>query len=252
MDAQGPERERDHQQTGQQRDEVHQVHRWLVLEDRSEQHAELLHPGTGEHRAPPDLGGVCGLGVPEQEEARREREPAPDQPSHDLSHMGVGPDGRSQARMVDVGSKAETRRSALARARVELPPGLGAVLRRGEGPKGPLEEVVRVAGILGAKRTADLIPMCHPLGLDHVEVELRHLEEDLLEIRCRASCMGRTGVEMEALTGASLAALTVVDMVKAAGKGVRIRAVELLEKTGGKSGTWRRPGAEEAPGPQEA
>ena len=87
--------------------------------------------------------------------------------------------------------------------------------------------------------TADLIPMCHPLGLDHVEIDVAQAGEDVLEIRCRAACSGRTGVEMEAMTGASLAALTVYDMTKALSKGIVIERVELLEKTGGKSGPWR-------------
>ncbi|MGK0218710.1 MAG: cyclic pyranopterin phosphate synthase [Planctomycetota bacterium] len=149
--------------------------------------------------------------------------------------------------MVDVGAKGVTGRSALARAVVELPAGVGELLSEGGGPKGPVGEVARVAGILGAKRTADLIPMCHPLSLDHVELDLVWLPDDRLEIFCRASCQGRTGVEMEALTGAGVAALTVVDMVKGVSKGVRISCIELLEKTGGKSGTWRRVGAQIPP-----
>ena len=174
--------------------------------------------------------------------------PEPQDPSQadlraGLSHLRRGKGG-DEAQMVDVGAKAVSARSALARAVVELPAGLGQVLERGDGPKGPLIEVARVAGILGAKRTADLIPMCHPLGLDHVDLSIEFIEGDRIEIRCRASCQGRTGVEMEALTGAGLAALTVVDMVKGAGKGVRIGGIELLEKTGGKSGTWRRSGAD--------
>jgi len=161
----------------------------------------------------------------------------------ELSHLGT-PDaeGRRGARMVDVGGKATTLRSALARALVVFPTGLLERILRGEGPKGPIEEVARVAGILAAKRTGELIPMCHPLGLDHVEVHFERAGEDTLEVRCRATCEGRTGVEMEALLGASVAALTVYDMVKAASKGIRVERVELLEKSGGKGGTWRAPG----------
>ncbi len=164
----------------------------------------------------------------------------------ELSHVvpsgsGASPD-RAQARMVDVGSKPATRRSALARARVRFPAGLlGPILADG-GPKGPIEEVARAGGILAAKRTGELIPLCHPLGLDHVEIVFERVEEDVLEVRCRASCEGRTGVEMEALTGASVAALVVYDMTKALDHGIRIEAVELLEKSGGRSGTWRAPG----------
>lgn len=141
--------------------------------------------------------------------------------------------------MIDVGEKVVTERRALARARVRFPPGVLARVLAGSGPKGPLEEVARVAGILAAKRTGDLIPMCHPLGLDHVEVTFDTPGEDLLEVRCAASCRARTGVEMEAMVGASVAALTVYDMAKGVDKGIRIEAVELLEKSGGKSGTWR-------------
>ena len=143
--------------------------------------------------------------------------------------------------MVDVGKKPVTARSALARAWVRFPPGLRARILAGAGPKGPIEEVARCAGILAAKRTAELIPMCHPLGLDQVEILFEPLGEDLLEIRCRANCAGKTGVEMEALTGAALAALTVYDMTKGLDHGIRIERIELVEKSGGKSGTWRAP-----------
>ncbi|MEZ6013727.1 MAG: cyclic pyranopterin monophosphate synthase MoaC [Planctomycetota bacterium] len=168
----------------------------------------------------------------------------------ELSHLAP-PDaaGRRGARMVDVGGKEVTRRTALARALVVFPPGLLEAVLRGQGPKGPIEEVARLAGILGAKRTGELIPLCHPLGLDAVDVTLARVAADTLEVRCRASCAGRTGVEMEALMGASLAALTVYDMTKAASKGIRIERVELLEKTGGRSGHWRAEGANDAPAP---
>ena len=157
-----------------------------------------------------------------------------------LSHIETDPEGRSRAVMVDVGGKPETSRTALARAVVVFPEGLlGGILESG-GPKGPIEEVARVAGILGAKRTGDLIPMCHPLGLDVVDIDFAQIGPDQLEIRCRTACFGRTGVEMEAMAGASIAALTVYDMTKALAKGIRLEAVELLEKTGGKHGAWRR------------
>jgi cyclic pyranopterin phosphate synthase len=141
--------------------------------------------------------------------------------------------------MVDVGAKERTPRRALARARIVFPPGILADVLRGAGPKGPIEEVARTAGILGAKRTAELIPMCHPLGLDFVDLWFERVEEDVLEVRCEARCTGSTGVEMEALTGASVAALTVYDMTKALSKRIRIEGVMLLEKDGGKSGSWR-------------
>jgi cyclic pyranopterin phosphate synthase len=141
--------------------------------------------------------------------------------------------------MVDVGSKSVTRRTARARALVRFPAGRLAALLEGRGPKGPIEEVARCAGILAAKRTGELIPMCHPLGLDHVDVELEPVGEDLLEVRCSARCEGRTGIEMEAMTGAAVAALAVYDMTKALDHGIRIERLELLEKSGGKSGSWR-------------
>ena len=156
----------------------------------------------------------------------------------DLSHVeGEGSEARS--RMVDVGEKPVTKRRALARARVVFPEGVLERVLEGAGPKGPIEEVARVAGTLAAKKTGDLIPMCHPLGLDHVEVAFEVTAPGILEIRCEASCEGKTGIEMEALTGASVAALTVYDMTKALTHGIRIESVELLEKDGGRSGAWR-------------
>mgnify|MGYP002628497798 CR=1 FL=1 len=147
--------------------------------------------------------------------------------------------------MVDVGSKPITERVAVASAQVVFPAGILADIEAGAGPKGSLQallEVARVAGIMAAKRTGDLIPMCHPLGLDHVEITFLRNGTDMLEIRCTAACKGRTGIEMEAMTGASLAALTVYDMTKALAKGIRLESVCLLEKRGGKSGIWRADG----------
>jgi cyclic pyranopterin phosphate synthase len=142
--------------------------------------------------------------------------------------------------MVDVGAKEVTAREAVARARIRFPAGvLGAVLA-GEGPKGPVTEMARAAGVLAAKRTGEWIPLCHTLPLDGVDLAFEQVGEDLLEVRCRAACRGRTGVEMEALVGASAAALTVYDMTKAMDHGIVIEAVELLEKRGGRSGTWVR------------
>jgi cyclic pyranopterin phosphate synthase len=143
--------------------------------------------------------------------------------------------------MVDVAGKEETDRSALARALVRFPKGVLDTVLAGTGPKGPVQEVARAAGILAAKRTAELIPMCHPLGLDHVEITFERIEADLLEVRCRTTCRGRTGVEMESLLGAALAALTIYDMTKGMDKGIRVESIEVLEKRGGKSGTWISP-----------
>jgi cyclic pyranopterin phosphate synthase len=143
--------------------------------------------------------------------------------------------------MVDVGGKRVTRRTAHAVAVVVLPPALAALLEGGEimAPKGPVFQAAVLAGIMGAKRTAELIPLCHPLALDDcsVEVKARPARPDgsvEVEIHCRARTRARTGVEMEALTGASVAALTLYDMGKAVTHGILIREVRLLEKTGGK------------------
>lgn len=175
----------------------------------------------------------------EQQNDDRGTDPVPPEKGS-LSHIETSGDGSAHSRMVDVGAKPVTERAAVARARVEFPPGLLGGILAGDGPKGPIEEVARVAGILAAKRTGDLVPMCHPLGLDVVEITFERASDDVLEIDCRTACSGRTGVEMEAMVGASMAALTVYDMTKAASKGIRIGAVELLEKSGGKSGLWRR------------
>ncbi|MEM6673017.1 MAG: cyclic pyranopterin monophosphate synthase MoaC [Planctomycetota bacterium] len=169
-------------------------------------------------------------------------DPEPPDPSAsaDLSHIESDAAGEQRSRMVDVGRKAPTRRTARARALVEFPAGVLEGLLAGGGPKGPIEEVARVAGILAAKRTDELVPMCHTLPLDAVEIRFEARDDRVLEVACTASCTGPTGVEMEAMVGASVAALTVYDMTKAVSKGIRLGAVELVEKTGGKSGTWRR------------
>jgi cyclic pyranopterin phosphate synthase len=144
--------------------------------------------------------------------------------------------------MVDVSAKARTARTAVAEAWVNVGAAVAALLRRGGGvAKGNVFETARVAGFMAAKKTAELIPMCHPLVLDAVEVTA-----DLVGVRARitvkVTAEGRTGVEMEAMTAAAVAALTVYDMVKSAGKGIEIGPVRLLEKQGGKSGRWSRGG----------
>jgi cyclic pyranopterin phosphate synthase len=151
-------------------------------------------------------------------------------------------DARHQPQMVDVGEKAVTRRTARAVATVSLPPALAALIADSEIPskKGPVLQTAILAGIMGAKKTSDLIPLCHPLPLDDckIEMEVRPPNADGsadIVIRCLASTHGRTGVEMEALTGASIAALTLYDMGKAISHGIVIRELRLLEKTGGKS-----------------
>lgn len=150
-----------------------------------------------------------------------------------LSHY----DEEGQAHMVDVGAKAPTRREARARAFVELTHEALAALP--DNPKGNPLEVARFAGIQAAKLTASLIPMCHPLPLSFVDVEAKVVAGGV-EIQTIAATVAGTGVEMEAMTAASIAALTVYDMTKALDKGIRIRDVELVSKSGGKSGEWRR------------
>jgi len=153
-----------------------------------------------------------------------------------LSH--VTDDGK--ASMVDVGGKTPTKRTAVAEAWVCVGHEIAELLRTtGAVAKGNVLDTARIAGILAAKRTAELIPMCHPLGLDVVEIDAE-LAGDRVRIVAKAVCRGRTGVEMEAMTAVSVASLTVYDMVKSAGKGVEIGPVRLLEKTGGKSGSWSR------------
>ena len=154
-----------------------------------------------------------------------------------LSHLEE--DGGS--RMVNVGAKPITLRTAEAEAIVRYPVEAFHKVLAGEIPKGGIVEPARVAGILAAKRTAELIPMCHGLSLDWVQIIIEPLpnEEPGLSVRCTASLEGRTGVEMEAMMGATMAALTLYDMTKALDKGIHIEKVRLLEKTGGKSGSWR-------------
>ena len=144
------------------------------------------------------------------------------------------------ARMVDVGAKRPTRRTAVAEARIDLGPQLAELLRSGGSvSKGNVIETARLAGIQAAKKTAELIPLCHPLALDVVELSAEVGQSSVCLV-ARVAAHGRTGVEMEAMTAVSVAALTVYDMVKSAGKGVEIGPIRLLEKTGGKSGPWKR------------
>ena len=151
-----------------------------------------------------------------------------------LTHL----DEAGAARMVDVGGKVETARSASATGRIRMSAEALAAVRDGSGPKGDVLAVARIAGIMAAKKTAELIPLCHPLALDAVTVEFA-FEADAVRANARASLTGRTGVEMEALVAASIALLTVYDMAKALDKGMVVEEVRLLEKTGGKSGDWR-------------
>jgi cyclic pyranopterin phosphate synthase len=143
--------------------------------------------------------------------------------------------------MVDVGPKADTEREAVAAGRVCMRPETLALLRAGDAPKGDVLGTARVAGILAAKRTAELIPLCHPLLLTKVTIDFEFDEANsAVAITAAVRCRGQTGVEMEALTAVSVAALTVYDMAKAVERGMMITDIRLLEKRGGKSGMWQR------------
>jgi cyclic pyranopterin phosphate synthase len=155
----------------------------------------------------------------------------------DLTHL----DEQGNARMVDVSGKPSTARRAVARALVRMSPETAAAVVEGDAPKGDVLGTARIAGIQAAKRTGELIPLCHPLGLDHVGVEAHvDVAAGVIALTAEARVTGPTGVEMEALTAATVAALTVYDMVKGLERGVEIAEVVLLEKSGGRSGDWRR------------
>ena len=154
----------------------------------------------------------------------------------DLTHL----DSEGHARMVDVGGKAPTARVAVAAGRITMNAQALAAIRDGTAPKGDVLAAARIAGIMAAKKTAELIPLCHPLALDAVTVDFA-LEADGVRVTATASLNGKTGVEMEALTAASVALLTVYDMAKAVDKAMVIDGVRLIEKRGGKSGDWRAP-----------
>lgn len=153
-----------------------------------------------------------------------------------LSHLG--PDGA--ARMVDVSSKETTTREAQASGVVTMRPEVLDRLMSGDLPKGDALATARLAGIMAAKRTAEWIPLCHPLALDWVEIEFARGGAGELRIACTARTSARTGVEMEALTGVSAAALTIYDMAKSADKGITIGPIRLERKSGGRSGDWHR------------
>jgi cyclic pyranopterin phosphate synthase len=152
-----------------------------------------------------------------------------------LSHLDAG----GAARMVDVSGKAVTAREAVARGRIKIAPAALRLVRAGHLAKGGVVETARLAGVLAAKRTADAIPLCHPLPLTHVDVDLR-LRRDGFLIEARVRTDAKTGAEMEALHAVAVAALTVYDMVKAADKTVEIGGIVLVAKSGGKSGAFRR------------
>jgi cyclic pyranopterin phosphate synthase len=156
-----------------------------------------------------------------------------------LTHIGAS----GAAHMVDVAEKPDSKRTAIARGRVSMSRETLALALSGDAKKGDVLGVARVAGIMAAKKTADLIPLCHPLSLSKVSVDIAP-DEGLpgFIVTAEASLTGKTGVEMEALTAVSVACLTIYDMLKAAERGMRIEAIELVEKRGGKSGIWRQDG----------
>jgi cyclic pyranopterin monophosphate synthase len=155
----------------------------------------------------------------------------------ELTHL----DAAGQASMVDVSSKPDTARRARARAVVRVSPETAAKVRDGDAPKGDVIGVARIAGIQAAKRTSELIPLCHPLSLSYVGVEgTIDVQTGEIELIAEARTTGPTGVEMEALTAVSVAALTVYDMVKGVQRGAEIAEIALLEKSGGRSGHWQR------------
>ncbi len=154
-----------------------------------------------------------------------------------LTHL----DDEGAARMVDVGAKSETARRAVARARVRMSPQTAAAVVAGDAPKGDVLGTARIAGIQAAKRTGELIPLCHPIGLDHLDLEAEvDAQAGLVTLTAQAGVTARTGVEMEAMTAAAVAALTVYDMVKAVDKLAVITDLRVERKSGGKSGDWSR------------
>jgi cyclic pyranopterin phosphate synthase len=155
-----------------------------------------------------------------------------------LTHL----DALGNALMVDVGAKPATARKAVASGRIRMSPEALRAIGEGEVPKGDVLAAARIAGIMAAKKTAELIPLCHPLALDAVTLDFA-IEGDAVRATATASLTGRTGVEMEAMTATCIALLTIYDMAKAIDKGMVIEAVQLIEKHGGKSGYWRAEGA---------
>lgn len=150
-----------------------------------------------------------------------------------LTHL----DDSGAAHMVDVGGKPQTQRRAVASGVITMTPAALAAIRAGNAPKGDVLSAARIAGIMAAKRTGDLIPLCHPVGLEAVNIDFA-FEENAIRTVATASLTGRTGVEMEAMVAVSIALLTIYDMAKAIDKGMVIGQVRLIEKTGGKSGDW--------------
>lgn len=168
--------------------------------------------------------------APERERSSRTRRTT----KRALTHL----DASGDARMVDVGAKADTDRRAVARGRLVLSAETVALVRDGRTPKGDVLAAARIAGIMAAKRTSELIPLCHPLPLSHLTVDLT-VQDDGITIEAMAATTGKTGVEMEALTAVAVAGLTLYDMLKAVERGARLTEIRLVEKSGGRSGDLR-------------
>src|SRR5512146_684376 len=178
-----------------------------------------------------------------------EPKPAPRAERRRLTHV----DRAGRPRMVDIGAKPVTERRAVAEAFVAMSPETLSLVIDGSTPKGDVLGVTELAGVMGGKRTSDLIPLCHPIALTSLLVTATpDRAGGGVRIRAEAATTGQTGVEMEALTAASIAALTAYDMVKGVERGVEIRSVHLLEKSGGRSGEWRRPAGSAGAGSPEA
>jgi len=154
-----------------------------------------------------------------------------------LTHI----DSKGNARMVDISEKRESRREAIAAGKVKLSPATYELVKKGHGPKGDIFTVAKIAGIMAAKKTHDIIPLCHPLSITHIDVEYTFLDRKYtIEIKSTVRTKGQTGVEMEALTCVTVVALTIYDMCKAVDKGIELGPFYLLEKSGGKSGKYVR------------
>lgn len=188
-------------------------------------------------RARPLSAGPAKISMPENT-------PPVESTTSPLTHF----DGDGQAHMVDVAAKNETHRIARAAGSIFMQPATFALVAAGSAKKGDVIGIARIAAIQGAKRTSDLIPLCHPIALTRVAAEFV-LDEASHAVHCEvtAECTGRTGVEMEALTATSIALLTIYDMLKAVDRGMRIEDIRLLEKMGGKSGRWIANNAQETP-----
>ncbi len=167
---------------------------------------------------------------------------------HKLTHFGA----QGQAHMVDVAAKAETHRVARAAGRIRMLPATLRLIAAGTAKKGDVLGIARIAAIQAAKRTADLIPLCHPLALTHVDIEFK-LDRKAIAVDCVATVetKGRTGVEMEALAAVAIALLTIYDMCKAVDRGMRLEEIALLEKRGGKSGIWTK-ASKRSPSPAQS